>query len=157
MTVWKVVETFEQRQSFTWGRLEHDERLRKHAMDVWRANELRFPPNNMKDIEESIADARRSIEAIRARGGDVILVRPPSTGKLAELEESKFPRAQAWDRLLAETNTIGFHYADHAATRDLPCVEESHVSRENAAVFTRAYAEFVRTALEAKRRSSERF
>ncbi len=150
-TPWKFAETFEQRQTFTWGRLERDERLRQHAIDLWRANEGRLPDDNSKDIEASIADARRSVEAIRARGGDVVFVRPPSTGELIRIEEAKFPRAQAWDRLLAETKSVGFHYADYATTRDLVCVEESHLSRADAAVFTRAYAEFVRAAIEKRR------
>jgi hypothetical protein len=146
-TVWKVAETFEDRQTYTWDRLRDDERLRAHAIAVWRGNMTRLPGPTEAEIGEVIAATKSDVERIRARGGDVVFVRPPSSGVLAEIERERFPRTHVWDRLLAETGTQGFHFADHAATRDLTCVEESHLSRADARIFTRAYAEFVRQVL----------
>jgi hypothetical protein len=143
-TVWKVAETYEDRQTYTWDRLQHDERLRAHAIAVWRANMKRPPALSPAEFAAVIAATRADVEKIRARGGDVVFVRPPSCGELAEIENTKFPRAQAWDRLLHETRTRGFHFADHEATMALNCVEESHLSHADAVVFTRACAEFVR-------------
>jgi hypothetical protein len=144
-TVWKVAETYDDRQTYTWDRLQQDERLRAHAIAVWRGNMKRPPALSAAEFAAVIAETRSDVEKIRARGGDVIFVRPPSCGELAKIEDAKFPRAQTWDRLLIETRALGFHFADHAATRALSCVEESHLSRADAVLFTRAYAEFVRS------------
>jgi hypothetical protein len=146
-TVWKVAEAYQGRQTYTWSRLQYDERLRAHAVAVWHAGMQRGPPPTPEDFDRVIAQAKQSVDAIRARGGDVVFFRPPSSGELARIENERFPRAQAWDRLLRETQTTGFHFADHPETRNLTCVEESHLSRADAAVFTRAYAAFVRSAL----------
>jgi hypothetical protein len=145
--VWKVATTHEARQTWVWDRLRHDDRLRAHAIAVWRNTMKRVPAPTVPEIERVIADTRRDVEAIRARGGDVVFVRPPSSGELARVEAAKFPRDRVWERLLAETHVRGFHYADDPTTRGLTCVEESHLSREDARAFTRAYAAFVRTAL----------
>lgn len=153
-TVWKVATTHEQRQTYAWERLRHDERLRQHAIAVWRAMMSRAPLLPLGEIDAVIAATRRDVEAIRARGGDVVFVRPPSDGKLAAIENAKLTRELAWDRLLARTQTEGFHYADHAGTRALPCVEESHLAREDAVAFTREYARFVRRALDRRARGA---
>lgn len=149
--VWKVATTFEGRQSFTWDRLRHDPRLRAHAVSVWQGAMGRAPALSLAEIDAVIADTRRDVEAIRARGGDVVFLRPPSSGKLAAIESTKFPRESVWERLLAGTQARGFHYADHAETRGVTCVEESHLSRADAAAFTRAYAAFLRPIVEERR------
>lgn len=145
--VWKVATTHERRQTHIWERLRHDERLRGHAVAVWRAAMARVPAPTPAEIETIIQATRRDVEAIRARGGEVVFVRPPSSGGLARIEAEKFPLEQVWTRLLAETGAQGFLYADHAQTRGLTCVEESHLSREDAVTFTRAYAQFLRGVL----------
>jgi hypothetical protein len=150
-TVWKVASTHEDRQTYTWARLQRDERLRSHAFAVWRASMARVPPPSPEEFAAVIEATRRDVAAIRARGGEVVFVRPPSGGGLADLETGKFPRDAAWDRLLAGTGSRGFHFADHEETRSLVPVEESHLSRTDAEAFTRAYAEFVRSVLAARR------
>jgi hypothetical protein len=74
-TVWKVAETYEDRQTYTWDRLQHDERLRAHAIAVWRANMKRPPALSPAEFAAVIAATRADVEKIRARGGDVVFVR----------------------------------------------------------------------------------
>lgn len=144
--VWKVATTHADRQTFLWERIRRDARLRAHAVAIWQGTMSRVPKPTLAEIDAVIEATRRDVDAIRARGGDVVFVRPPSSGRLAQIEAAKFPREYVWERLLAGTGTRGFHYADRAETRGLTCVEESHLSRTDASVFTLALGEFVRSA-----------
>jgi hypothetical protein len=95
-------------------------------------------------IAASIADVAASIGRIRARGGEVVFIRPPSAGLLRERELRNTPRATTWDRLLRETGTFGIHFEDHPAMQGLDVPEWSHLSRDSATRFTRAYVGVLR-------------
>ena len=76
---------------------------------------------------------------IRARGGDVIFVRPPSAPQLRVNEQKRIPRKLGWDRLLVGANAKGIHADDLPQAQNLLIPEWSHLSRRCAAVFTDAY------------------
>jgi len=79
---------------------------------------------------------KTSIDKIRSRGGQVLFVRPPSSGGYAETEKIVYPRKQYWDALLAYTNTPGIHYADYPEIANLVCPEWSHLAPKDAIVYT---------------------
>ncbi|MBX3703694.1 MAG: hypothetical protein KF822_07970 [Steroidobacteraceae bacterium] len=137
MRVWKLSESFDDRQYFLWPRLQTDARLREHAKAVWRLNFGR--PVDASRFPAIIDSVREDVEKIRSRGGDVVFVRAPSDGDLYERELSVVPRAATWDPLLERTGSFGIHFEDHADMRGLDVVEMSHLSRESATRFTRAY------------------
>jgi hypothetical protein len=85
---------------------------------------------------------KRSAEAvrrIRARGGDVIFIRPPSAPELRAVEDKRLPRDVGWGALLAGTASAGIHADDLPAAQRLNIPEWSHLSRSCATVFTDAY------------------
>jgi len=144
--VWKISTAHEDRQTFLWERIETDERLRNKAILAWQG-QRGGPPRAQAEIDGGIARAKADVDLIRAKGGEVVFVRAPSSGRIAENEERRIPRAKSWEALLAATGAIGFHYADHAATAGMTCPEESHLSRADAAVFTRVYVEYLQAEL----------
>ena len=79
---------------------------------------------------------KTAIEKIRSRGGTVVFVRPPSSLGYHVKENKIFPRQMYWNRLLAYTNTHGIHYADYSGTRNLMCIESSHLSSADAITYT---------------------
>lgn len=81
-------------------------------------------------------DIKRSIDKIRARGGQVFFVRPPSDGKFWEVEQVAYPRDLYWERVLRETNTPGIHFADYPELSQYSCPEWSHLTPEDAVTFT---------------------
>lgn len=85
-----------------------------------------------------------SVDKIKARGGTVIFVRPPSSGELAEREKRFFPRAQYWDQLLLYTQTPGIHYSDDTATAHFVCPEGSHLAPKDAVSYTTALVKTLR-------------
>ncbi len=80
-----------------------------------------------------------AVDKVRARGGDVVFVRPPSAPNLRVIEDKHVPRARAWDAILAYTHSNGVHIDDLPEVQNLTLPEGSHLSRACATVFTDAY------------------
>jgi len=136
--VWKIFENGDDRQTTLWRRIETDERLRDHARWVWGpfSGEPRIED---ADAARIIAETKRHVDLIRARGGEVVFIRAPSAGLYLESENQGQPRARTWDPLLAETAAYGIHFEDHESMRNLTVPEWSHLSAESQRVFTREY------------------
>ena len=135
---WKLSESYDDRQTVLWRQIETNDWLRAHAIHVWTFRPVPPPPNEAL-IAKIIADVRASVARIRARGGEVVFIRPPSTGAYYEREQLQVPRDRTWDRLLRETGTFGIHFEDYPAMQGLDLPELSHLSREAARAYTRAY------------------
>lgn len=136
--IWKAQETGADGQSWLWRRLEHDRRLSEHMHNVW----LQFFPSKPLDgqtINDGTIRTKVAVDKIRARGGDVVFVRPPSAPDLRAIEDKHVPRAKAWDTILVSTHSNGVHIDDLPAVQDLTLPEGSHLSRGCATVFTDAY------------------
>lgn len=139
---WKLSENYAARQYYLWREIETNERLREHAIQVWLARGR--TPTDEALIARICADVRASVATIRARGGEVVFIRPPSTGGYYEREQQNMPRAKSWDRLLREAGVFGIHFEDYPEMRGLNLPELSHLTREDAARFTRAYVGVLR-------------
>lgn len=137
---WKLSEAYDNRQHFLWRQIETNERLRSHAIRVWLSGPAanRLPPGDDL-IARVCADVNQSVAKIRARGGDVAFIRPPSAGGYYEREQRRVPRDRSWDRLLRETGAFGIHFEDYPEMQGLDIPELSHLSRESATRFTHAY------------------
>jgi hypothetical protein len=135
--VWKISETFDNRQYFMWDRIEKDAYLRGHARYAW--NLFKGPPLPPFIARAVIARSAEAVRRIRARGGDVIFVRPPSAPELRSIEEKRLPKAKGWDQLLAVSHAKGIHADDLPRAQNLVIPEWSHLSRKCARVFTDAY------------------
>jgi hypothetical protein len=135
--VWKLSETADQRQYFMWDKIETDPYLRTHARHAW--NLFKGKPIPPKIANEIVANSAEAVRRIRARGGDVIFIRPPSAPELRAVEDGRLPRAKGWDRLIAGTGAKGIHFDDLPAAQRLVVPEWSHLTRKCATVFTDAY------------------
>ncbi len=139
--VWKVRSGSDDRQSQVWTRLERDAQLREHAIRVWLHPAPGRPmgPLQADLVARTQAATRKAVAAIRARGGDVVFVRPPSAPQLRAMEDKRAPRNIAWDPLIAAAGVRGIHFEDYPAMRGLYLPEWSHLSRRCSTVFTDAY------------------
>ena len=135
--VWKISEVFPGRQYFMWDRIQTDPYLQAHARAAWHG--FKAPPIPPWLADKVIARSAEAVRRIRARGGDVIFVRPPSAPQLRVNEEHRIPRKLGWDRLLAGVPAKGIHADDLPQAQNLVIPEWSHLSRKCAAVFTDAY------------------
>jgi hypothetical protein len=137
--VWKVQEVGEHRATHMWPQVVTNPRIRIHARYAWKGFKEEFPFTPQL-IAGGLAKAAKAVAAIRARGGEVVFVRPPSDIHLRVNEEAQVPKAKGWDALLRKTHSVGVHNDDLAPdVRRLIMPEWSHLTRACATVFTDAY------------------
>jgi len=136
--IWKLQEVGENRDTKLWDRVEYDPAWRARTRWAWKGFKEPFP-FTPELIAKGHARARAAVDAIRARGGEVVFVRPPSAPELRVNEEAQVPRAKGWDALLANTKSAGVHIDDLSAAQGLTLPEWSHLNRQCATVFTDAY------------------
>lgn len=138
----------EERQAGMTDFAEQDEGIQKRIQQIWLPlfTPPPFPPEMSGDAihklikkmaDDTLAATQRRVEAIQKRGGKVVFVRFPSTGGLRELENKITPRAAYWDRVLEETGAPGIHFEDYPELREFDCPEWSHLTKKDAAEFTR--------------------
>jgi hypothetical protein len=91
------------------------------------------PPEKEATISYFNADAQK----FKERGGNLILLRCPSSGWIKEGEDKFFPRTAFWDELVMTTNAKAYFYEDYDTLKDLKCPEWSHLSAADARYFTK--------------------
>jgi hypothetical protein len=92
----------------------------------------------LENRENQIARAVAAVEKLNARGIDVTFIRNPSEGHYDMAEPMYFPRAEAWDVLIARTGSIGIHWKDHEELQGFPLAEWSHMEVSVAERYTAA-------------------
>ncbi|HCW08850.1 MAG TPA: hypothetical protein DGG95_15955 [Cytophagales bacterium] len=129
--------SFERQQNMT-NRFSADTAQRNTVIKIWKMfdSDTSFRPTNGKKLDSIFNLVKTSIDKIKARGGDVIFVRPPSTGSYLARENKYYPRALYWDKLLQITGCPGIHYQDYPSISNLNCPEESHLDLAGAKIFT---------------------
>lgn len=135
--VWKISDSFDDRQTVMWSRIEQPGYLQDHARHAWDG--FKGPVVTPEVIAMTQKRTRAAVQAIRARGGDVVFVRPPSAPQLRVNEDKRLPRAKGFDALLVAVNAGGVHVDDLPNAQGLDIPEYSHLSRACATVFTDAY------------------
>jgi hypothetical protein len=135
--VWKISETFDHRQYVMWDQIETNSYLRAHARHAW--NGFKGPKIPPAIAAAVVARSAEAVRRIRARGGDVIFIRPPSALQLRINEDPELPKAIGWNALLAGTKAKGIHADDLPQAQNLVIPEWSHLSRKCATVFTDVY------------------
>ena len=151
--VWKISVHHQDRQTTMWRRIETDRFLRDHARSAW--GDFEGEPIDQSMIMKVVETTRRDVNRLRARGGDVVFVRPPSAGPIRENENLRAPRAEVWDTLIRGTGTIGIHFEDYPAMTGLQLPEWSHLSRDSALLFTDAYASIIKEKMNIPRSSEK--
>jgi hypothetical protein len=136
--IWKLQEVGEHRATWMWDRVEYDPAWRARTRWAWKGFKDKFP-YTPELIAKGHARAKIAVEKIRARGGEVVFVRPPSAPQLRVNEEAQVPKAKGWDMILKNTHSVGVHVDDMPEARGLTLPEWSHLSRRCSTVFTDAY------------------
>lgn len=90
------------------------------------------PPEKLATMNYFIEDAQNFIN----RGGNLILVRCPSSGGVRAGENIGLPRDLFWDELVATLNVKSYHFEDYEQLKNFECPEWSHLNKEDAELFT---------------------
>lgn len=131
--------TFDRQDKMT-DRFVADTNLQNKVKGIWGsfAKLASTMPRLAPAQEDSIiTTVKNDVDKIRARGGQVIFVRTPSSGPYLMGERMAFPREKYWDKLLAVTNCPGIHFEDYPAIAHFQCPEFSHLKPSDAIVWTK--------------------
>ncbi len=99
-------------------------------------------------VETRFKDTKAAIDKFRARGGKIVFVRYPLSGKLKEYEDQATPRAQTWDPLLRQTGVPGVYFEDFPELSGFDCPEWSHLSAGDSVEFTKRLVPHLKQALQ---------
>ena len=128
-----------ERQGFLTPKFLSDTLLQKRQMDNRKkSGALSIRPSLQgESLAELLNELTTSISKIRQRGGEVIFIRPPSSGEDWRIENIVNPRPLYYEELLKSTKTQGVHFLDYSETAKLICVDGSHLSPHDAAIYTK--------------------
>ena len=107
---------------------------------VKRPKTARPQPAGKAERGELFERFAAAVRAIEGRGGRVVFLFMPLTGRSAEEEERDFPRAENWDRIAAGTNALKIHFRDAPALAGFTCPDGEHLDGVDAVRFTRELA-----------------
>jgi len=113
---------------------------KQHAYRVKRIREIyaENPPVPPEAWRQQAAELKPLVEKITRRGGKVVFMRLPSTGRHWEIDEAAYPRKDYWDQVAGLTGAVTIHFKDIEEMESLVCPEGSHLDRRQAPAFTRA-------------------
>lgn len=139
------------RESDLWQRVETDPQYNAIVTSTWQAILEHLPPPPPPEVaakafEDLLGQVKRDVAAIRARGGEVVFLRPPSSGWFREFEARVAPRDRVWEPLLTAADAVGIHFEDYPDLQ-VPTPEWSHISARSKPEFTRAVVRALRARL----------
>jgi hypothetical protein len=91
-----------------------------------------------------LAPVLAAIETIQARGGQVVVLRMPTSDRHWELDEQNYPRAEYWDRFAEITTAHTVHFQDWPTLSELETPDTSHIDQTDRPRFTAAVVEILR-------------
>lgn len=92
------------------------------------------------DFDARIQHLQALISRIVDRGGDVILVRLPSTKRIWDIEEARYPRAIFWNAIAEGVTAHSIHFADFPELSNFDFTDGVHIDVSDQAAFTAALA-----------------
>ncbi|MEO7764170.1 MAG: hypothetical protein ABIR78_07405 [Ferruginibacter sp.] len=95
------------------------------------------PPVSGTKLDSVLNSIKINTDKIKARGGQVIFVRTPSSGPYFMGESMGFPREKYWERILSITGCPGIHFTDYPVIAHFQCPEFSHLNSSDAIVYTK--------------------
>lgn len=140
------------RQADLWSRVEEDSAFRAVVTGTWRAILENLPPPPPPEEAEAafealLARVAADVAKIRSRGGEVVFVRPPSSGWFRAFEREATPRERVWAPIVEAADAVGVHAEDHPRLSEVRTPEWSHISAKDKAGWTRALVEILRQEL----------
>jgi hypothetical protein len=136
---WEFDRTMFDRQSKMDDRFVADTNLQNQVRAVWSSlgKAMKDPPPAGGALDTILASVKADVDKIKARGGQVLFVRTPSSGPFWMGEQMGFPKEKYWDKILAVTGCAGIHFKDYEPIANFQCPEFSHLKPSDAVVFTK--------------------
>jgi len=105
---------------------------------------------HMRRFKEFLAgELSRLHGRLRARGGEMVMLRMPTTGRSWEMDEERGPQQLFWDRIHELSGIPTIHFHDYPNLRSFDCPDTSHLDWSDAPEFTRRLSRILKDQLEA--------
>lgn len=137
--------TFE-RQAIMTNKFVADTNLHNRVKGIWYffSQQPGPPPPDSAKLDSFLLKVKTAVDKIKARGGQVLFVRTPSSGNYWQAEQGGFPREKYWNKLLETTSSPGIHFADYPPIANFICPELSHLTQADAVIFTKEFIKILR-------------
>ncbi|SHJ01225.1 hypothetical protein [Algibacter luteus] len=116
-------------------RMENDTAYANTVKKVWTA--ILSGDHPPPDKDGTIAAFSELAKKFKARGGNLILIRCPSSGLFQMVESKGFPREAFWNVLVEQSGAKAYNYLDYPQFQNLFLPEWSHLALKDAQFFTR--------------------
>lgn len=143
------------RQAFMSKRMEFDEKFQTQEQNrilplpldkIIKLNESQHQTIS-SIIDEYLSKLKPSVEKIKNRGGRVILVNLPLSGKAKLLTNNLLPKANFWNRLVAESGaSLNIHFDEHSLLNHFSCPDWVHLNSADAKIFTKNFLEILKNS-----------
>jgi len=115
-------------------RFEIDTVLQNRQTKIWDGKWK----NKYADSVEVILNHYSSlVQEFKKKGGRVVFIQSPVTGKYLQHEPVLYPREKYWNVLLEKSQVKGYNYEDYPEIKAMTPPEWSHLNRKDADLFTR--------------------
>jgi hypothetical protein len=104
------------------------------------AEPVAVSPAGESELEGLMRRFASAARAIQSRGGRVVFLFMPVSGKAAEAGERAFPREVHWGRLVAAAGAEAIHFSDVPELASFTCPDGEHLDGSDAVRFTEALA-----------------
>lgn len=121
-------------------KLDIQEHRRKREELVQKGYEGDFP---LQTFLAGAQEIEQFVSRIQARGGKVVFVRFPTSGRHWDLDEAKLPKAQYWNTFASCTTARTVHFKDYPSLSVYNCPDGSHLDYRDAIPFTKALVEIL--------------
>jgi hypothetical protein len=140
---WKLGRHFADRQTDMWGPVEVEGSFdNEQILAFWRTGLGREPeePERMAEMAtEATGFFAPLVKALRARGGDAVFIRMPSTGGYLEHDLQTRYRELTWQPMADNIDAVWINSMDYLGlSSELEVPEWSHLSRKSQDDFSRA-------------------
>ena len=139
---WKLGRFFPDRQTDMWGPVENEGSFDNEQILAFWMLGLDRPPEDKERMAEMVESAVEFfaplVQQLRARGGDVVFVRMPSSGKYLDHDLAANYRELTWDPMVEGVDAVWINSMDYdELSSDLEIPEWSHLSRKSQDDFSR--------------------
>lgn len=101
----------------------------------------------LKDVfEKNLQHINTSVKLIQQRGGNVIFIRLPSSGKIWEMDNMYWPKDKYWDIFTQQIPAVFIHFNDYPELQ-YSLFDDSHLDFRQTIPFTKSFA-YIINALE---------
>ena len=97
----------------------------------------------ISEFESKIQEVNRLVSKVKERGGEVIFVRFPTSKRIWEIDEGRYPKEVYWDVFSELSVAETVHFKDFEALSGFDLPDGSHLDQKDKVKFTENLAEIL--------------